>query len=122
MPAGELSRQVQFGDIVAVADLLDPQGRNPKNRPCVVVTDPKLPPPQRTELVVAISTVIPSLIPADFVLLPWQDPHHPVTGLNKRNAAICSWIAEVENSRILRKIGVVPGKQLRQIAWLLANL
>jgi hypothetical protein len=76
-----------YGSIVLVADMLDPHGRNPKDRPCVIVTDPEAIPEGR-QLVVAISTVLPAILPDDYVLLPWQRPYHPKTGLNKRNAAI----------------------------------
>ena len=49
----------KFGDIVLVSALLDPQGGNPKDRPCVVVTNPATPLPENRQLVVAISTVLP---------------------------------------------------------------
>ena len=88
----------------------------------MVVTDPKSPAPDGTQLVVAISTIVPDPLPPGYVLLPWQRPHHPVTGLNKRNAAICPWIDEVEDRRILRQLGVVPGRQLAMIADVLARM
>ena len=76
-----------YGSIVLVADMLDPQGRNPKDRPCVIATDREAT-PEGYELVVAISTVLPSPLPDDYVLLPYMDPRHPRTGLTKKNAAI----------------------------------
>lgn len=109
------------GDIVLVAGLLDPQGRNPKDRPCVVITNPE----SRTEgrqFVVAISTVLPDPLPDDHVLLPYMNPRHPKTGLNKRNAAIGRWVGEVDESQIIRKLGFVPGKQIRALAEILARL
>jgi mRNA-degrading endonuclease toxin of MazEF toxin-antitoxin module len=106
----------RYGDIVLVADLLDPNGVNPKDRPCVLATDPKVPRPANQHLVVAISTVVPDPVPPGYVLLPWYRPHHPVTGLNKRAAAICPWIDEVAEDRILRKLGVVPDAHLLRIA------
>jgi hypothetical protein len=110
-----------YGDIVLVADLLDPNGVNPKDRPCVVVTDPKEPRPEGRHLVVAISTVVPTPMPPGYVLLPWYRPHHPITGLNRRAAAICPWIAEDAEDRILRKLGIVPDLQLLRIAAELLN-
>jgi mRNA-degrading endonuclease toxin of MazEF toxin-antitoxin module len=106
----------RYGEIVLVADLLDPNGLNPKDRPCVVVTDPKSPLPDRRQIIVAISTVVPEPLPPGYVLLPWYRPHHPVTGLNKRAAAICPWLEEVGEDRILRKLGVVPDAHLLRIA------
>jgi len=42
MPSGRPLHPTRYGDIVLVADFVDPQGRNPKDRPCVVVTDPRM--------------------------------------------------------------------------------
>jgi hypothetical protein len=110
-----------YGSIVLVADMLDPQGRNPKDRPCVIATDPGST-PEGYELVVAISTVLPSPLPDDYVPLPYMDPRHPRTGLNKRNAAIGGWVEVIEESRIIRKLGHVPGKQLKALTEILARL
>ena len=110
-----------YGDVVLVEGLLDPQGRNPKDRPCVVVTNPDSPPDGR-QLVVAISTVLPDPLPDDHVPLPYMDPRHPKTGLNRRNAAIGRWIREVDDSQIVRKLGVVPGNQIRALAEVLERL
>ena len=86
-----------------------------------MVTDPRVSLEGR-EIVLAISTIVPDPPPPDHVLLPWQQPRHPVTGLNKRNAAICTWVAEIEDGRILRKLGTVPGRQLHAIATVLNRL
>jgi mRNA interferase MazF len=111
-----------YGEIVVVSDLLDPQGRNPKDRPCVVVsptTDIEAGLPLQ---VVAITTLLPDPLPDDHVLLPWQPPRHPRTGLNKRNAAVCSWLAWVEEDRVIRPVGFVPGKQLLEMARVLERI
>lgn len=112
----------RYGEIVIVAGLLDPQGRNPKDRACVVVS-----PTDQNEAggaldVVAITTKLPDPLPADHVPLPWQLPRHPRTGLNKRGAAVCSWLAEVDPSRVVRPIGAVPGRQMLEIAAILRSL
>jgi mRNA-degrading endonuclease toxin of MazEF toxin-antitoxin module len=112
----------EFGQIVLVSDLLDPQGRNPKTRPAVIVTptaeiDPRLP-----LQVVAVTTFLPDPLPADHVLLPWQHPRHPRTGLNKRCAAVCTWLARVDEGRVIRHVGIVPGRQLLEIESILARL
>jgi mRNA-degrading endonuclease toxin of MazEF toxin-antitoxin module len=112
----------QFGEIVLVSELLDPHDRNPKDRPTVVVTptadiDPTLP-----LQIVAITTFLPDPLPDDHVLLPFYHPRHPRTGLNKRCAAVCFWLARVEDSRVLRTIGFVPGRQMLEIEVVLARL
>ena len=110
------------GDIVIIDSLLDPQGRNPKDRACVLIG-----PQEQIDAggpldVVAITTLLPDLLPFDHVLLPWDFRRHPRTGLNKRNAAVCTWVVEVDASRIIRRIGHVPGKQFLQIAVVLRAL
>ncbi len=74
MPDAAAFHLDRYGEIVLVADLLDPQGRNPKDRPCVVVTDPKSPAPDGTQLVVAISTIVPDPLPLDMSCCPGNAP------------------------------------------------
>ena len=112
----------QFGDIVLVQAMHDPQGRNLKDRPCVVVTDPDNPLPNRRQLVVAISTVLPDPLPDSYVLLPYQQPRHPRTGLTRRNAAILRWVDEIDESRIIRKLGIVPNRQLAEMVAIFERL
>jgi mRNA-degrading endonuclease toxin of MazEF toxin-antitoxin module len=110
------------GDVVIVLDLLDPQGRNPKDRPCVLVSTSERIADGGPFEVVAITTLLPNPLPFDHVELPWHLQRHPRTGLNKPNAAVCSWLVEVEASRVDRAIGHVPGKKMRQIAAVLRAL
>src|SRR5438270_2289768 len=100
----------EYGDIIIVEGLLDPQGRNPKDRACVVVTPSDQIEDGGSLDVVAITSLLPDVLPFDHVPLPWHAQRHPRTGLNKRNAAVCSWLAEVEASRIVRTIGHAPDK------------
>jgi PemK-like, MazF-like toxin of type II toxin-antitoxin system len=110
-----------YGTIVLVADMLDPQGRKPKDRPCVIITEPG-DAPDGYQVVVAISTRLPDPLPDDYVLLPYMDPRHPRTGLNKRNAAIGRWVEVIEESRIIQKLGHVPGKQIKVLTEILDRL
>ena len=93
---------LRYGDILLISALLDPQGRNPKNRP-----------------VVAITTFLPDPLPDDHVLLPWQTPRHPRTGLNKRCASVASWLGVVPREQIIRKVGVAPAKRLLELVVIL---
>jgi mRNA-degrading endonuclease toxin of MazEF toxin-antitoxin module len=121
MPS-DLVPVARYGDIVIVSQLLDPNGVNPKDRPCVIMDDPKSPPPSGMHLVVAISTVVPDPIPPDHNLLPYYHPRHPVTGLNKRNAAVCPWVEVITTARIIRRIGTVPDARLLLITAELERL
>jgi hypothetical protein len=112
----------RYGDIVIVEGLLDPQGRNPKDRACVVVTPSDQIEDGGSLDVVAITSLVPEVLPLDHVCLPWYAQCHPRTGLNKRNAAVCSWRSEVDESRVVRTIGHAPVRQLLQIDSVLRTL
>jgi mRNA-degrading endonuclease toxin of MazEF toxin-antitoxin module len=121
-PDSEGSRLHRIGHIVIVEAMLDPQGRNPKDRPCVVVYAPPNDSQDRSYRVVGITTTLPDELTVDHVALPWQRPRHPVTGLNQRNAALCTWVAVIDESRIARRIGNAPPRPLLAIAEALTRL
>lgn len=110
------------GDIVIIAGLLDPQGRNPKDRACVLISPRGMIEVGGPFDVVAITTLLPDPLPFDHIPLPWHPRRHPRTGLTRRNAAVCTWLVEVEASRAIRTIGHVPGKQMLRIASVLRAL
>jgi mRNA-degrading endonuclease toxin of MazEF toxin-antitoxin module len=109
------------GRIIYV-ELLDPQGRNLKRRPAVVVTATEEIVPEGEVVVVAISTQKDQTGPEMQVDLPWSRPRHPRTGLSEPCSAVCSWLATVKVSDIRDLGGVVPGRPLLEILNLLANL
>ncbi len=109
------------GRIVRI-ETCDPQGRNLKRRPVVIV--------QRTIdikagdpfVCVAITGAVPTKVPEDCVLLPYQAGGHPRTGLKKRCAAMCSWFFKVTEDQIIEYMGIVPKAQLEAILGLVAKL
>ena len=109
------------GRIIYV-ELLDPQGRNLKRRPAVVVTATEEIVPEGEVVVVAISTQRVQAPPEAQVDLPWSRPRHPRTGLSEPCSAVCSWLARVKVSEIRDLGGVVPGRPLLEILNLLADL
>jgi mRNA-degrading endonuclease toxin of MazEF toxin-antitoxin module len=111
-----------IGEIVLISALLDPQGRNPKDRPCVVIASNDDLDQGPMIQVVAISTLIPDPLPDDHVLIPWQRPRHPRTGLTKRAAAVCSWLTWVDEDRVIRPVGFVPDKQFLKMAQALERI
>ena len=113
---------VERGDVVIVVGLLDPQGRNSKDGACVIVSTPEDIAAGALLKLVAITTVLPDPLPFDHVPLPWHAQRHPRTGLNKRNAAVCSWRIEVDASRLDRAIGRIPDRRLYEIDVILQTL
>lgn len=112
----------RVGHIVIVSGLLDPQGRNPKDRPCVVVGVSPPDAVDRLYRVAGITTTLPDELTADHVPIPWQRPRHPETGLDERNAALCTWVVRVDESRIIRRIGDTPPRRLLEITEALTRL
>jgi mRNA-degrading endonuclease toxin of MazEF toxin-antitoxin module len=89
------------------ADIADANGIR-KLRPAVIVT-----PTDRLALgeqidVVAVSSRLNDPLPDDYVLLPWHAQGHPRTGLNRRCAAICTWLTPIKESDIRDLAGIVP--------------
>lgn len=104
---------VQFGQIVW-AELADANGVR-KARPAVVVTPTERISASETLEVVAITSRLPLPLPADHILLPWHARGHPRTGLNRKCAAVCSWIARIASTDIRNTAGIVPGTVLLDI-------
>jgi hypothetical protein len=99
------------------AEVLDPQGGNPKCRPLVIVTATEDIKPNQPFLAVAITGTLSNPLPDDHVVLPWgpYPKKHPKTGLTKRAAAVCSWVCKITEADIVGYQGYVPGKHLLEI-------
>src|SRR5258707_10771938 len=108
-----MPNSVQFGQIVW-AELADANGIR-KLRPAVVVTPSDRITALEQLTVVAITSQLPRPLPADHVLLPWHPRGHPRTGLNRKCAAMCSWLARILPSDVQSVGGVVPGAMLLEI-------
>lgn len=107
----------QRGRIVWV-ELLDPQGRNPKNRPAVIVSDnAHIHPgdPTCEVLVVGITTKVEETPAEHAVALPWQRGRHPRTGLYEPSVAVITWLERIRLAAIREYGGTVPGRQLLDI-------
>jgi mRNA-degrading endonuclease toxin of MazEF toxin-antitoxin module len=102
------------GRIVWV-ELLDPQGKNPKCRPAVIITPDADIRPDGEVWVVAISSQLDAAAAADQVKLPWERRGHPRTGLKEECIAVCTWLERVSVASIQECAGVVPGRQLLDI-------
>jgi mRNA-degrading endonuclease toxin of MazEF toxin-antitoxin module len=102
------------GRIVWV-ELVDPQGRNPKCRPAVIVTPDEDIRVDGEVWVVAISSQLDEAPAESQVELPWHRTGHPRTGLKERSAAVCTWLEKVSVAAIRGYAGTVPGRQLLDI-------
>lgn len=114
-----MAQPLRCGQIVW-AEVADENGVR-KARPLVIVTpDDRLTTPEPLE-VVAITSRLPQPLPADHVLLPWHAQGHPRTGLNRRCAAVCTWLARIQHDDIQKVAGTVPGAILLDITKRIAG-
>src|SRR3954454_5167041 len=89
----------RYGQIV-LATVGDGRG-NTKTRPVVIVTPTDDITGDLPVLAVCISTQDEEPMPPEHVALPWSNPRHPRTGLNKPNVAKCNWIVAVHPASII---------------------
>jgi hypothetical protein len=94
------------------APVLDPQGRNPKVRPCVVIGCKA-----DFVAVVAITSTVGDVAPADRIDLPFSpNPSSPChTGLTRPSAANCAWQTTVRVEDVEEVIGRVDDADFRRI-------
>lgn len=104
---------LQLGRIVW-AEIADANGIR-KLRPAIIVTPSNRITPAAPLDVVAVTSRLPQPLPNDHVLLPWHAQGHPRTGLNRRCAAVCPWVARIRHDDIREVAGVVPGAVMLDI-------
>jgi mRNA-degrading endonuclease toxin of MazEF toxin-antitoxin module len=100
---------------IVVAEVLDPQNRNPKKRHLVIVSRDDQIEAGKPFWCVAITGTLPRKLTSAYVLLPFHRSGHPRTGLTKRCAAICSWRLEIDESQVIAYVGRVPNDRLEAI-------
>jgi mRNA-degrading endonuclease toxin of MazEF toxin-antitoxin module len=102
------------GGIVWV-EVPDPQGRNPKRRPAVIITPTEEIQADGVVRVVGISTKFEEAPPEVQVELPWGPRGTSKTKLRKPSWAVCTWIVTVPVASIIECRGMVPARQLLEI-------
>ena len=108
-----LPRRPQLGSVVWV-ELADANGFR-KVRPAVVVsatTDIAAGQPVR---VVAITTRLPTPLPDDHVLLPWDRQGKARSGLRRKCAAVATWLAEIPLSDVREIVGFLPPAVIAEV-------
>lgn len=108
-----MTAPLQFGQILW-ADVADANGIR-KPRPAIIITPNDRISSSGTLEVIAISSRLPQPLPDDRVVLPWHSRGHPRTGLTRKCAAVCTWLARILPSDIQSVAGLVPGPLLLTI-------
>jgi hypothetical protein len=100
--------------LIVWAEVADANGFR-KMRPGIIVSPTRQSTDELEYDVVAITSRIPDPLPADYILLPWHPDRHPRTGLNRKCAAVCSWVRTITLADIHDFAGVLPGRYLSQV-------
>ena len=118
-----MSAPLQQSRIVWV-ELLDPQGRNPKRRPAVVITPTAEIRSDGEVVVAALSSQIDQSPPDVSVSVPWHRDGHPRTKLNRRNVVVCSWLVAVPVVAIRPDDigGIVPFAEMARVLEIVRSL
>jgi mRNA interferase MazF len=119
LAGGSMPPRLTTGRIVW-ADIADPNGHR-KLRPAVIVTPTNQLALSRPIDVVAVTSRLKDPLPDDHVLLPWHAQGHPRTGLNRRCAAVCTWLAQVSEGDIQDMAGMVPAPAMKAILTKIAG-
>lgn len=109
-----MAHRLQQGSIIW-ANVADPQGRNAKDRPAVILTPNEEIEAGEALFVVIATSVFDEPLTEMQVKLPWHRNRHPKTGLYKPCVVLCDWLTELPKTSILDVGGVVPGGVLRDI-------
>ena len=91
---------------IILVEVSDPQERNIKLRPAVIISETTQIQRDGRITCVAITSSIPDKLPNDCVFLPFDPTGKARTGLRKRSMAMCSWIFEIKEDEIEKYLGV----------------
>lgn|SRR5262245_55967157 len=115
-----MSPRLATGRIVW-AQIADANGYR-KLRPAVIVTATEQLSTDKPIDVVAVTSRLVDLLPDDHVLLPWHRQGHPRTRLNRRCAAVATWLTRIADSDIEDTAGIVPSSVMAEILARIAAL
>jgi mRNA-degrading endonuclease toxin of MazEF toxin-antitoxin module len=118
-----VSAPLQQGRIVWV-ELLDPQGRNPKRCPAVILTPTAEIRADGEVVVAALSSQIDQSPSEVSVEVPWHRDGHPRTKLNRRNVVVCTWLVTLVVTSIQPDDigGLVPFAQMARVLDIVRSL
>lgn len=97
------------------ANVVDPQGNNPKIRPLVVVTPTHEITPDATLVAVAITGRFSDPLAVDEVMMPYNPNGTSISKLRKRCVAKCSWMCHITMSNVIEVKGSLRPRHLVEI-------
>jgi hypothetical protein len=107
---------IRFADII-FAEVLDPNGQNPKTRRVVVLTPDTELATGFPVVVAGVTGTLPSTRTAEYVKLPYKNPpgRHPKTGLTKEAAVLCTWVVSITQNDVKGRSGFVPPAHMAMV-------
>lgn len=101
----------------------DPQGRNEKERPLVILSEKPAELAENDDvLVVAVTTQTGQAPAAHSVSLPWSQQSNCITKLREPSAAVCTWLCKIKRASIVKVGGLVPPAHVKKILDTVAEL
>jgi len=113
-------RSLRQGQVVR-ARVYDPQGRNPKIRPLVIVSPNQDIRGDAPLLTVAVTSRFTEPLSADEVELPWHPLGQAHSGLTVRCVAKCRWMVKIRSEDVMAVKGFLPKAALEQIIRIIAT-
>jgi hypothetical protein len=86
-----------------------------KRRPVVVVTPTADIAHGQPLHVVAVTTRVPTPLPEDHVLLPWDREGKARSGLRRKCAAVAAWQAEITAGDVQKVAGTLPTTVIKEV-------
>ncbi len=106
---------LQCGAIVCARNVLDPNGKNPKNRFVVLIRDHS----EGDETLFGVAITSSFTYPLSEVMVNLPFSRNPKgrckTGLSKDSVAVCDWIVGFTDDDLLEEIGFTPPTELEEI-------
>ena len=108
-----MARKFSRGAIVYVRRVLDPAGKNPKDRRVVLVADFDDADPFAYAVAITGEFTVP--LRPDLVRLSFHRPGNCGSSLTKESVAVCDWFVVAASQDVQEKTGFVTNKQLVEI-------
>jgi mRNA-degrading endonuclease toxin of MazEF toxin-antitoxin module len=113
------TRLPQLGSVVW-AELADPNDYR-KIRPAVILTASAEIGSGGSIRVSAITTRIPTPLPRDYVMLPWDPEGKARSGLRRKCAAVATWLAEIRLEDVKEVVGLLPPSAIAELLGRVAD-
>ena len=107
-------QRLSQGQVVDV-NIVDPNGRNPKTRPVVILTATDELADADQFVAAAISTKFDEPLPVDCIRVPWSSDGRAKSGLRKPSVVKCRWLVTLKREDVIAARGHLPSTVMCEI-------